>query len=395
MIPQHKPIVIILTIILIWCQSCSNSLSQLDPEQTNSAADGTYWRIQELDPEGSLSIIKVAGSYEEIGHLLGEWYKDHGFISRLLSEEEKEDAASLISFYEAVDPKIVDQMRGMYTAFDLDFDNIKEGIPISEVDGREILIPGLINLHSCSVLFARPEITSDNHARLGRNYDYPEEIQDLTLLFTFPEGGYPTAILTPRLPGLTAADGINSQGLALGFASVADLGYATPAGETLISSFAYRYVLEHSANVDEAIHLLMSIPISFIPSTPEGIITHLLLADKSGDSAVVEFLPEGVVANKSAEPFQIMTNNLWVDREERKSCQRYCLAEDRLGHDSGNINSDTLMTVLSELRGSTQYSVIYDLQNLTLLLSLRSSDYSIDHEYSLLEFINQMDNIGK
>ena len=40
-------------------------------------------------------------------------------------------------------------------------------------------------------------------------YDYPEDIQDLTLLFTYPDGGYPTAVITPRTPGLTAADGIN------------------------------------------------------------------------------------------------------------------------------------------------------------------------------------------
>ena len=88
MIPQNKLAAIILTPILLSCISCSTSFSQLDLELPKHTRGDTYWRIQELDPEGSLSIIEVAGSYEEIGHLLGEWYQDHGFIPRLLSEEE-------------------------------------------------------------------------------------------------------------------------------------------------------------------------------------------------------------------------------------------------------------------------------------------------------------------
>ena len=391
MISHHKRNALILALLLISCISCSSSSSQLGHELPTSVPSETYLQIQEIDPEGSLAIIEVAGSYEEIGRLLGEWYLDHGFSPRLLSEEEKEDAESLITFYETVDPFIVDQLRGMYAAFGLEFDDLQEGIQVAENENVEILLPGIISDHSCSVVFARPEITTDNHPLLGRNYDFPEEIHDLTLLFTFPEGGYPTAILTPRYPGLAAADGINSQGLALGFASVADVGYDPPSGDALISSLAYRYVLEHSADVGEAIELLRTIPIVFVPSSPEGTITHLLLADKSGDSAVVEFLPEGVIASKSEKPFQVMTNNLWVDSEERESCQRYCIAVDLLERGSGNINSLSVMSILSELRGSTQYSVVYDLHDLSLRLSLPKSDFSEEHDFSLINFMDQME----
>jgi len=391
MISHHKRNAIILVLILISCIGCSSSSSQLDQELPASAPGDVYYRIQEIDSEGSLEIIEVAGSYEEIGRLLGEWYQDHGFVPRLLSEEEKQEADSLLTFYGTVDSFIVDQMRGMYAAFGLELDDLQEGIPVDNIENVEILLPGIISRHSCSVVFVRPEISSDNHPLLGRNYDFPEEVRDLTLLFSFPAGGYPTAILTPRFPGLIAADGINSQGLTLGFASVADIGYASPPGDALISSFAYRYVLEHSATVDEAIELLQSIPIVFPPSSPEGIITHLLLADQSGDSAVIEFLPQGVVANKSEKPFQVMTNNLWGDREERESCHRYCLAVDRVEKDSGNINTMSLMTILGELRSSTQYSVIYDLQDLTLRLSLPSSGFSAEHEFSLIAFMDRME----
>jgi len=390
MISRYTRIVLVINLIIILC-ACNlitpeQPIAKPSPGSTNPA----HFSIRELDSAESLLVFEVAGSYQEIGYVLGAWYRDRGLLPQLLNEQEKKAAMSLISFYESIDSKIVDQIRGMYLAYGLDLDEMEAGIPVSDVDGIDVLLPGLIRHHSCSVVFARPEINFDNHPRLGRNYDYPEEIQDLTLMFTYPDGGYPTAIITPRTPGLTAADGINSQGLALGFASVEDLGYDAPPGEALISSFAYRYILEHSASVDEAMEWIRSIPIKFVPSSPPGIITHLLIADQSGDSAVVEFLPGGVIVNRSHTPFQVMTNNLWVDVEERTSCDRYRSALMSLESGMGTINSSSLMDTLSDLRSSTQYSVVYDLQELSLMLTLPSSNFSNEYEFSLSEFMERM-----
>jgi predicted choloylglycine hydrolase len=376
--------------LVLSISSCTNTSFDSNNQLTANGQSTAYWQTRELDEDGSLLILEVAGSYYEIGLKLGEWYRDHGFIAEPFSEEEREEAKSLVAFYESVDPRIVDQIRGMYRAFNLDFEAMNEGVLISDSNDLEILLPGLIDGHSCSVVFVRPSKTTDGHALFGRNYDFPEEVQNLTLLFTYPDDGYPTAILTPSTPGLTAADGINSQGLALGFASVADNGYVSPPGDALISSFAYRYVLEHSANVEEAVRYLQTIPIRFIPSTPAGVITHVMLADKTGDSAVVEFLPEGVVVSRSETLYQVMTNNLWANREERESCWRYCLAVDSLESAVGSSNISSLMSLLSELRGSTQYSVIYDLEDQTLRLSLGSQDYSEEYEFSLADFIHRI-----
>lgn len=382
-----------LLVLLSACDLINND--QPNAEPSPGSINPVYFSVRNLDLAESLLVFEVAGSYQEIGYLLGEWYRERGLLPQLLSDEEMKRAESLITFYKSVNPSIVDQMRGMYSAFGLDLDEMDAGIPVSDIDGIEVLLPGLIRRHSCSVVFARSEMTSDNHPRLGRNYDYPEDIQDLTLLFTYPDGGYPTAVITPRTPGLTAADGINSQGLALGFASVEDLGYDPPPGEALISSFAYRFILEHSANVNEALELIRTIPIRFVPSSPEGIITHLLIADRSGDSAVIEFMPEGVVINRSETPFQVMTNNTWMDPEKRTSCDRYQTAVGSLDSGSGTINSNSLMETLSKLRGSTQYSVVYDLQDLSLLLALPSSDFSTEHQFSLSEFMTRMESDGE
>jgi hypothetical protein len=286
----------------------------------------------------------------------------------------------------------MDQLRGMYVAFGLDLEEAREGIPISDVDGVRVLLPGLIETDSCSVLYARPATTADHHARLARNHDWPNRLPDMTLMFTHPEGGYPTAIMTPQTPGLSAADGINSQGLALGFASVPDIGYEAPSGPALISGFAYRYVLEHSATVDEAIDWFLSVPIAFVPSSPEGIITHVLLADRSGASAVVEFLPEGVVVSRSDAPYQVMTNSLWAGPADQASCGRYRTAVDLLERGGGSVTTEGVMDILAEIRGSTQWSIVYDLQDLALTISLPGDGFSETYVFSLAEFIDRMEN---
>ncbi len=345
---------------------------------------------EELAADKSLLKIETAGSYEGIGYALGRWYRERGFFPRRLDDHEKEEAQNLLQFYADVHPSLSGQLRGMYAAFDLEVENVMEGIPIYEADGVRVLLPGLVERDSCSVIFAGPEITPDHHPRLGHNYDWPTRVLDLTLQFTYPEGGYPTAIMTPGTPGLTAADGINSEGLALGFASVDDVGYEPPPGPALISGFAYRFVLEHSANVEEAIETLRSIPIRFIPSSPEGLITHILLADRSGTSAVVEFLPEGIVVSRTETPYQVMTNNHWAGPADQLSCDRYRTAIDLLEQKQGSIDSIGLMTVLSEIRSSTQWSIVYDLQDLSMTLALPYDDFSVSYEFSLAEFIDRM-----
>jgi predicted choloylglycine hydrolase len=381
-------IAVLIMITLSACHARPSSIAEITAVSTDTPA--THWSVEDLTPEGSLLIIEAAGSYEGIGYAVGTWYRDRGYTPRLLNEQERSEARSLLDFYADVHPSLSDQLRGMYAAFKLDIENLTTGIPIYEADGVRVLLPGLVERDSCSVVFAGPEIAADRHPRLGRNYDLLTKVLDLTLMFTYPDDGYPTAIMTPSTPGLSAADGINSEGLALGFASVDDIGYEPPPGPALISGLAYRFVLEHSANVEEAIATLQSIPISFIPSSPEGLITHILLADRSGASAVVEFLPEGIVVSPTETPYQVMTNTHWAGPADQLSCDRYRTAIDLLERERWSIDSVGLMTVLSEIRSSTQWSIVYDLQDLSMTLALPGDGFSTSYDFSLAEFIDRM-----
>jgi len=361
---------------------------EAEPDQSSDL----YWQVNSLQDLNSFLIIEAAGSYRQIGQSLGNWYHSQGFEPQLLSPEEVQKARALKDFYQEVDPEINHQIEGVYDSFGLDYTNLTHGIPISRSEGMDVILPGLLSPHSCSVVFAGPTISANQQPVFGRNYDFPGDLEGFTLMFTYPEGGYPTAVITTMTPGFTAADGINSEGLVLGFASVVDLGYKPARNETLVSGYFYRYLLEHSASVDQSIDLLQEFPLSFLPSNPPGVITHILIADKSGASAVIEFLPEGIVVSKPDTAYQVLTNNLWVDPEVRSSCERYTRAVKSLEESAAAFDPESMMDLLIKLRGSTQYSVVYDLDNLELLLSVKEDHFLSTHEFSLKAFMQKMEN---
>jgi predicted choloylglycine hydrolase len=343
-----------------------------------------------LTPDYPIEKIEVAGTHRQIGFAYGQWYQERDFLPRPLTADEQLVANKLLALYEDVHPSIIEQIRGMYAAFGLNLDDMSKGIPVYDAEGIRILLPGVVEREACSVVFTRPEVTVDGHARLGRNFDWPEVMPDTTLIFTYPEGGYPTVIMTARAPGFSAFEGLNSQGLALGSASVGTAGYKLPEGPALVAQLAYRLILEHSANVEQAIAMLRSIPITFVTGAPDNIIGHILLADRSGASAVVEFLPAGITVSRTDTPYQVMTNSHWAGPADQPNCKRYQNAIEGLEKARGEIDTEGLIAVMSSIRASTQWTSVYDLENLSLDLTLPSDDFTTHYEFSLADFIARM-----
>jgi len=349
-----------------------------------------HWSVQPLTQDRSVMKIEVAGTYEEIGYLLGQWHRGQGYLPQSLTASEKEVAHTLLAFYRDVTPSIGQQLRGIYAAYNLSLDDVSEGIPVWDEEGIRILLPGLVERHSCSVIVARPEMAADGHTRLGRNHDWPTKLTDVLLVFTAPQAGYPTVVMTRGFPGFTASDGMNGEGLALGLASVRNVGYDSPAEPALMSTAAYRLVLEQSANVEEAIALLRRTPITFINPSPDEVISHILLADRSGMSAVVEFLPEGIVVSQTNTPYQVMTNSYWAGPADQSNCQRYQSAVEELEEAHGVIDEDRMMEVMSSIHTSTQWTVVYDLEELSLELALPGDGFRQRYRLSLADFIARM-----
>ncbi len=392
-------LVIIYFLVAAACSSTGKATpivaiqSVTDPGIVNtqpSSGSVSYWSDQPLKSHFPIEKIEVAGTYEAIGYSLGKWYRNKGYFPRSLTTVEQQKARAMLAFYDEVHPSIHQQLQGVYQSYDMSLNDVSHGIPIWDDEEIRILLPGLVEPGSCSVVFSRPEMAADGHARLGRNHDWPKPLTDTLLVFTYPEEGYPTVVMTRGTPGFSASDGVNSQGLAFGLASVRNVGYESPSDPSMPSNSAYRLVLEHSANVEEAIAMLRSIPIAHVNSNHDEVISHILLADRGGDSAVVEFLPEGLVVSRTDSPFQVMTNSHWSGPADQSRCERYRTAVSGLEETIGEIDDDGFRKIMSSVQNSTQWSIIYDLEDLSLILSFPSTDGAAQYEFSLAEFITRM-----
>jgi hypothetical protein len=49
----------------------------------------THLQVEEVGPGGSLRLLEVAGSHEQIGYALGEWYRDRGLLPEILTEDQR------------------------------------------------------------------------------------------------------------------------------------------------------------------------------------------------------------------------------------------------------------------------------------------------------------------
>lgn len=383
----HACLVSVCALVIMACSSIFPVTPEVSPTPTRPVA---YWSVEELSSKYHVEKIEVAGTYEAIGYALGQWYQSHGSVPRPLTTGEQEFARMLIAFCDSVHPSIRRQLQGVYAAYGLSLDDLSQGIPIWDEEGVRFLLPGLVEPHSCSMVFTRPDIAADGHARLGRNHDWPTMLSDVLLVFTYPDDGYPTVVMNHGPTGFSASDGMNSQGLAFGLASVRNIGYISPTKPALPSNSAYRLVLEHSASVDGAVAMLSSIPVTFINLSSNEVISHILLADRTGDSAVVEYLPEGMVVSRTDTPYQVMTNSHWAGPSDQPQCDRYRTAVAGLKKATGKMDDKGLMKLLASIQGSTQWSIIYDLEDLSLVLALPDDGFSTRHEFSLAEFISRM-----
>jgi hypothetical protein len=216
----------------------------------------------------------------------------------------------------------------------------------------------------------------------GRNFDW--EYSPGLLLFAHPTDGYASvsmvdmiylglskqqiaaldeAPLEKRIPLLGAADlpfdGMNDQGLVIGMAAVPPGNVPTDHDKPTIGTLGViREMLDHAANVEEAVAILQSYNVDFSGGPP----VHYLIADAGQNSALVEFYAGEVVVLSSETGWQAATNFLVSDThgEPAGHCDRYDRITDRLSGGETLSAQDALELLKSVAQSSTQWSVVYD-----------------------------------
>ncbi len=235
---------------------------------------------------------------------------------------------------------------------------------------------------SCSLFAALGEASDKLY---GRNFDW--EFSPSLLVFTDPPDGFasvsmvnltfigidPTAAKTlddltlsertdllasPSLP----FDGMNEYGLTVAMAAVPDE-YADDASydrsrPNIGSVGIIRQILDHARNVDEALGIFKQYNIIFGGGPP----IHYLIADPSGKAVLVEFYQGDMVQIPNQDPWHLATNHLRCIAEGDGGCWRYSTISNRLSTVNGQLDPQSAMQLLSEVKQSTtQWSSVYNM----------------------------------
>ena len=243
-----------------------------------------------------------------------------------------------------------------------------------------------------STLAARPErpgwgcslfaALSDPASRVfGRNFDW--DFSPALLLFNHPEDAYESVAMVDieylgypgeesrgladrplhELVGLLDApripfDGMNEAGLVIAMAAVpATRVPSDPSKDTVDSLGVIRVALDTAATVPEAIAVFRSLNVDFVGQTP----LHYLLADATGDAAVLEYQGGEIEVLRSNTGWLHATNFLLSDVDSAAGqCERYDTLDAGLEAAAGELDLDGALELLESVAQShTQWSIAY------------------------------------
>ncbi len=228
-------------------------------------------------------IKRCSGSRRKIGYELGRfysqaglaWFRPAGGIDHI-GKKQIDYAQKQVELVEKYHPALLDEIRGL-----------SEGLGISYEQGLAIVLTsGMGREMGCTTFSLKGD---DGDIYVGRNFAFASEISANSIYlgrFTSPIDGYATFGGTEALLGYT--DGVNQHGLAVSMAMVpldscdqTLLPTAPPQG--ILFSVAIRTALETCRTTADAVDFLTEIP--HIESF------NFLVADRSGEMAIVEASP--------------------------------------------------------------------------------------------------------
>lgn len=236
----------------------------------------------------------------------------------------------------------------------------------------------------------------DGPAVFGRNFDWKH--RSSLLLFTDPPGGYASVSMVDLyylgLEGMqeipwskrfillgapyATIDGMNECGVAIAQNAVPRKNFPKdPNKPTLLNSQIVRLVLDYAKDVDEALTLIKQYNIDFA-----DVCVHFHIADVSGNSAVVEYMDDGISIVRSEKNWQVSTNYLFSELLQ-PDCWRYKKASESLAKQQGGITNDQAMDILQGTsQDMTTWSVVYNLSTGGINLAL-GRDYDKVHTFKL------------
>ncbi|WP_309238781.1 carcinine hydrolase/isopenicillin-N N-acyltransferase family protein [Actinoplanes aureus] len=251
----------------------------------------------------------------------------------------------------------------------------------------------------CSLFYATGDPSRSVYAR---NFDW--DFNPALILHTDPPDGYASVSVVDlfylgvpsgvdpltddaarrKLLGapLLPFDGMNDQGLVVGMAAD-ESGRAEhrPGRPTVGSVRILRLMLDRSATVDQALTLLDRFNLDFDDGPP----LHYLIADRSGASAVVEFVDGKRVVTRGGTRWHALTNFrlAGADAAVKQADRRYATARAALDERAGVLNRQQAFDVLRAVaQPHTQWSITYQPHSGAVHVVARQ-DWASVHEFTL------------
>jgi hypothetical protein len=220
----------------------------------------------------------------------------------------------------------------------------------------------------------------ENSRLLGRNYDWNTG-SSYFILFTNPPNAYSSVSTvdlsffnynhekspastdnqnTIRILPYFPFDGINEKGVAIGMNAVPYAQSPYDGSKITIGELQLiRLVLDYANSTQHAINLIQQYNIRM-----EEPPIHYLIADKSGHSAIVEFVNGNMEVMHNSEPFQVTTNFVitGLNNPHSAPCWRYITAYETLFDKNGVLSISDAKYLLQDVSVSiTRWSSIYNL----------------------------------
>ncbi len=245
--------------------------------------------------------IFLCGSNYQVGKQIGEFYKNSGSpLNRVLVEGpyiSKENEHQMYELFDEFCPGIKDEVGGFAEVL---------GVAPEQIlyYAETFLCPG------CSQMAILPSISANGHTILGRNYDFKDGIEEMSIVTTKISGRNAHVASSAWIFG--RGDGLNEHGLAVSQSSIGipvtrNMPNTARAAIKGLQFWAViRSVLENCKNVDEAIQWTKAMPIAYN--------INLMVADKDGNAALIETLDGRKAVKKidgsTSEQFLYATNHV-------------------------------------------------------------------------------------
>jgi penicillin V acylase-like amidase (Ntn superfamily) len=238
-------------------------------------------------------------------------------------------------------------------------------------------------------------VKNENSVLVGRNFDWNRAAGKIWFVPKIRNNnGY---VIFEQLGNKRPYEG--NKGLFVAFAMVSHKKLKFSLFKKKISSPGLiKKILEKCSNVEESIRLIPKYQIVWgqVFGYPQN---HYLIADKTGDFVIVEYLEKGITFIRPQKRFCIITN-FYVSEGNRYSCKRYRKVENEL-FSIKEVTGDRIKKILGKVANPfTIWSNVYDLKkgivyvryNLELLKILNNpAIYTSDEPF--LTYLNSYENI--